>query len=183
MRADSQDEQLLQRIKQRDQAALLALYQQYGILVYSLAMRIVGSTTLAEEITQDTFLEIWRWPDHWDPSKGRFSSRLLTVTRFTAIDRLRWEQRRTVRDVALEDVSDWPSRDRNGDDLWQDGLTLRLLLAQLPPEQSQAVELAFFQGLTHSQIADTLRIPIGTIKTRIRLGLQKLKQLWDASEP
>ena len=179
---DAPDEELLQRVGQRDQAALALLYQRYGRLVYSLAVRIAGHTYLAEEITQDIFLEIWRRPDRWDARKGRFSSWLFTVTRFTAIDRIRWEWRRTGRNVALDDLPDWLSQDRNGDDLWKDGQTLRLLLSQLPPGQSQAVELAFFQGLTHSEIAARLNIPLGTIKTRIRLGLQKLKASLDAAD-
>lgn len=178
----ARDEALLHRIKQRDETALEALYQQYGALVYSLAVRVVGSTILAEEVTQDTFLQVWQRPDQWDPGKGRFSSWLLTVTRFTAIDCLRGELRRTARDVSPKDWLEWFDRDPNQHDLRQDGQTLRRLLDQLPAEQSWAIQLAFFQGLTHSQIADMAHLPLGTIKTRIRLGLQKLKQLWMSSD-
>jgi RNA polymerase sigma-70 factor (ECF subfamily) len=181
MHSPQNDIELMQRLTRRDQAALAELYQCYGGLVYSLALRVLQDTNLAEEITQDAFLEVWKRPESWDPAKGRLSSWLLTLTRYTAIDRLRRERRQlnaisTTIDEGLEQL---PSTEEHaGDPRWQEGQTLRLLMAQLPPEQAQVIELAFFQGMTHSEMAEYTHLPLGTVKTRVRLGLQKLKSLW-----
>jgi RNA polymerase sigma-70 factor (ECF subfamily) len=174
---DLDDRQLLQKLEGRDQHALAQLYERYGAMVYSLAYRVTGTPALAEETTQDTFMKVWNQASRWDPDKGRFSSWLLTVTRYTAIDRLRQEQRHNSLpiDKMPEPVS------RTGiphDPRLQDGNLLRELLSQIPPEQALLIEKAFFQGMTHSELADTLNIPLGTIKTRVRLGLQKLRGLW-----
>ncbi len=184
MQSSQSDIDLMQRLTQRDQTALAALYQLYGSLVYSLALRVVQDTSLAEEITQDAFLEVWNRPESWDPAKGRLSSWLLTLTRYTAIDRLRRERRqlKAIAGTLDESLEQLPStEDHAGDPRWQEGQTLRLLMAQLPPEQAQVIELAFFQGMTHSEMAQYTHLPLGTIKTRVRLGLQKLKSLWEGS--
>jgi RNA polymerase sigma-70 factor (ECF subfamily) len=182
MQASQSDIDLMQRLVQRDQTALAALYQLYGSLVYSLALRVLQDASLAEEITQDAFLEVWNRPESWDPAKGRLSSWLLTLTRYTAIDRLRRERRQldAVSHPLDDGLEQLPSTEEHaGDPRWQEGQTLRLLMAQLPPEQAQVIELAFFQGMTHSEMAQYTQLPLGTIKTRVRLGLQKLKSLWE----
>lgn len=174
---------LVQRLIQQDQTALSELYTQFGGLVYSIAMRVVQNPVLAEEVTQDAFLKVWHQPSSWDPSRGKFVSWLLTITRYTAIDLLRKEQRRPVQDaVELEDLR-IGSGSVMDDPIWQDGRLLRSLLENLPAEQVQVIELAFFEGMSHSEMAEHLNLPLGTVKTRVRLGLQKLKALWqDANE-
>lgn len=174
---------LVQRLIQQDQTALSELYTQFGGLVYSIAMRVVQNPVLAEEVTQDAFLKVWHQPSSWDPSRGKFVSWLLTITRYTAIDLLRKEQRRPVQDaVELEDLR-IGSGSVMDDPIWQDGRLLRSLLENLPAEQVQVIELAFFEGMSHSEMAEHLSLPLGTVKTRVRLGLQKLKTLWqDANE-
>ena len=174
---------LVQRLIQQDQTALSELYTQFGGLVYSIAMRVVQNPVLAEEVTQDAFLKVWHQPSSWDPSRGKFVSWLLTITRYTAIDLLRKEQRRPVQDaVELEDLR-IGSGSVMDDPIWQDGRLLRSLLENLPVEQIQVIELAFFEGMSHSEMAEHLSLPLGTVKTRVRLGLQKLKALWqDANE-
>ena len=165
------DQQLLQSIGQRDQAALAELYRRYGMAVYSVAMRVLDNASYAEEVAQDTFLKVWNKPETWNWNMGAFSSWLLTVARYTAIDRLRKEihHRPTVElddtHGALMDMRD----DENG---------FVSLLTHLPPEQATLIELAFFQGMTHQELADKLSLPLGTVKTRLRLGLQKLRALW-----
>lgn len=175
-----QDEELLMRIEQQDQAALALLYERYSTPVYSLAYRILGSTELAEEAMQDTFMKVWRLSSRWDPAKGRFSSWLLTITRYTAIDLLRTEQRQATPEASGLDNVTPPADDtaRPDDPLLHDGRMLRELMTRLPFEQSQAIQMAFFQGLTHRELAERLNLPLGTVKTRVRLGLQKLKSLW-----
>jgi RNA polymerase sigma-70 factor (ECF subfamily) len=170
--------ELIRRLIARDQAALSELYAQFGGLVYSVALRVVQNNTLAEEITQDTFLKVWNQPTLWDSSRGRFVSWLLTITRYTAIDRLRMERRRPMRDSLELDDLRLGQRGLMDDPVWQDGKLLRSLLEHLPPDQIQVIEMAFFEGMSHSEMAEQLQIPLGTIKTRVRLGLQKLRSLW-----
>lgn len=170
----------MQHVTQRDQTALAELYRRYGGAVYSLAYRVLQNSGLAEEVTQDIFMKVWHQAEHWDPAKGQLHSWLLTITRYTAIDRLRKENRQPA--LTLAPVEDIPSLSAGyglvDQPLWHDGQLLRTLIAQLPSEQIQVIELAFFQGMTHSEMAQALNLPLGTIKTRVRLGLQKLKTLW-----
>jgi len=179
------------RVAHQDQDALMALYQHYADLVYSLALRVLQHSGSAEEVTQDVFLKVWRQPDRWDPTLGRFRSWLLTLTRNAAIDRLRKEQRQplwhfdSVRpDSAHSSPLQYLSTRSTvtgvpGDARWQDGQLLRILLHELPPEQQQVIELAFFYGFTHSELAHNLDLPLGTVKTRLRRGLRRLRLLWD----
>ncbi len=175
----SDEAQLIKRIIHKDQAALSELYQRYGGLVYGLALRVLTNSTLAEEATQDTFLKVWNQAYTWDGNKGKLSTWLMTITRYTAIDRLRKEQNRSPASVALDDIEDLIGKRSFMDTpQGQDRQLLRSLMSRLPNEQIQVIELAFFQGLSHSEIADELTLPLGTVKTRLRLGLQKLKVLW-----
>jgi RNA polymerase sigma-70 factor (ECF subfamily) len=179
--------QTLRQIEQQDQDALMLLYQHYGGLVYSLALRVMGEAGLAEEVTQDVFLKIWRKPDRWDPSLGQFSSWLLTITRNAAIDRLRAERRTpSWNSTDTTDISQDAdgARDVVGDTLWVDAQLLRRLLAQLPAEQREVILLSYFAGFTHSELSHQLSLPLGTVKTRLRIGLQKLRALWhEATRP
>lgn len=168
------DQILMQKICQRDQSALASLYERFGNAVYGLALHVGQNQTVAEEVTQDVFMKIWERADQWDVKRGKLSTWILAMTRNAAIDRLRKDNRKVdfstapldkvVNLLAVED--------------WQQGQQLRILLQQLPPEQAQIVQLSFFGGLSHTDMADMLDIPLGTIKTRLRLGLQKLRDLW-----
>ena len=175
------DNHLLQGIAERDQRAFLALYERYGNLVYSLALRVVRHQVMAEEVTQDVFLKVWQQPTRWNPALGQFSSWLLTITRNAGIDRLRKERRHWT---PTQDYSD-PLMEAgekgavSENPYWFDGLLLERLLQQLPTEQRQLIELAFYQGYTHSELAENLQLPLGTVKTRLRTGLQKLRALWE----
>ncbi|MEP7293442.1 MAG: sigma-70 family RNA polymerase sigma factor [Chloroflexota bacterium] len=174
---------LVRRLIAQDQSALSELYQQFSGLVYSIALRVVQNPSMAEEVTQDAFLKVWHQPSSWDPQRGKFVSWLLTITRYTAIDMLRKEQRRPVQDAVELDDLRIGKMSLTDDPVWQDGRILRSLLERLPQEQVQVIELAFFEGMSHSEMAEHLHLPLGTVKTRVRLGLQKLKALWaEASE-
>ncbi len=167
--------ELVDRLIARDQDALSELYQQFGRLVYSIALRVVQNSTLAEEVTQDTFLKLWHQPETWDPNRGRFVSWLLTITRYTAIDRLRKEQRRPLQNAVELDDRRLGSRSLVDDPGWLEGRMLRSMLNRLPEEQIEVIELAYFQGMSHSEMAEYLHLPLGTVKTRVRLGMQRLK--------
>ena len=168
----SPDSELLRLIAHRDQDALSELYQRYCNLVYSLAFHTLQNTVLAEEVTQDVFFKIWSRPDRWNPSGGKFSSWLLTVTRYTAIDRLRKDMHQSDKLIELLDTI--PDEHFIEDD-HHIGEDLRTLLDQLPANQAKVIQLAFFYGMTHQEMAEALDLPLGTVKTRVRLGLLKLK--------
>ncbi len=175
--------ELIERIKQQDQQALVELYEAYGQMVYNIAMHVLRSEAAAEEVTQDIFFQVWRKPDSWDPEKGRLASWLMASARYRAIDRLRRDERRPLRQsVSLDDLAHiLSSRETVGDAQQDSGQLLRTLLKELPAEQRQVINLAFFRGLTHSEIAEQLNLPLGTVKGRIRLGLEKLKEGWLAA--
>ncbi|OIO93840.1 MAG: hypothetical protein AUK03_07605 [Anaerolineae bacterium CG2_30_64_16] len=179
---DSEDSALLQRIAVGDSGALLTLHKRYINLVYSMAWRVLNDVGLAEEVTRDVFLKLWQKGQRYDADRGRFSSWLLSVTRFAAIDRLRQEGRRPElveqRDNASEDGAFLTSRVLTDHAQWERGQHLRLLLQELPADQRQIIELAYFGGLTHSELAAYLDLPLGTVKGRLRLGLEKLRALW-----
>jgi RNA polymerase sigma-70 factor (ECF subfamily) len=173
------DMQLLQRISQRDEDALLKLHERYANLVFSVALRVVNDNQTAEEVTQDTFMRLWNRALSYDPQKGKFITWLLTMTRHIAIDAIRSRQRREPRAGMLymdEDPALWENILSDGsNDLRR---TLEGVLRNLPGDQRDLIEMAYFFGLSHSEIAEERNIPLGTVKTRIRLGMQKLRQAW-----
>lgn len=176
---------LLQRIQIGDEDALLELHTQYANLVYSVAYRVLDDQMAAEEVTQDTFLRLWNKSYTYDPEKGRFTTWLLTVTRRLAIDMLRQRKRREPRAGMLfmdEDPTLWENilSVDGSDDIRR---TLMSVLNELPGEQRDLIELVYFYGMSHSDIAETQGLPLGTVKTRIRLGMQKLRQAWSTELP
>lgn len=176
---------LLQRVQAGDEDALIALHNQFANLVFSVAYRVLNDQMAAEEVTQDTFMRLWNKSYSYDPAKGRFTTWLLTVTRRLAIDMLRLRQRREPKSGMLfmdEDPSLWENvlAVDGGSDLRRN---LKSALGQLPPDQSELIELVYFYGMSHTDVAETLNIPLGTVKTRIRLGMQKLRSAWTHDEP
>jgi RNA polymerase sigma-70 factor (ECF subfamily) len=189
LQAAARDQQadidLMQRVQHGDQQALAALYDRYGGPVFSMALYVLHSRAQAEEVTQTIFMGVWQHAERWDPQRGQLGSWLLTLARYTAIDALRREQRRpALAEAPLDEMPHLAAEPSQVDDpLWHDGQLLRELLGRLPAEQAQAIQLAFYSGMTHSEIASTLKLPLGTVKTRLRLGLNKLRDWWlEASE-
>lgn len=176
------DKTLLQLIAQTHENALSELYDRYGRLVFSMALNIVGDSALAEEITQDVYLRIWNKAATYDPAQGKVTTWITSITRYRAIDVLR---RLSVRPEgnrpawADEEGFDLPdSIDvEEAAALAQRKQLVRRAVKTLPPDQQTALSLAFFQGYSHSEIANILNEPLGTVKTRIRLAMQKLRQL------
>jgi len=177
------DEALMLAVTGRDECAFAVLYDRYADLVYSASLRVLGDTQQAEDTTQDVFVRLWRRPESFVAERGRFMSWLMSVTRNRAVDELRSRGRRRRREVAtggaLDD--DRPLQVPGHDDdplgaaqLHEQQMLVRRALAELPAEQKVALELAYFGGLTQQEISGLLHEPLGTIKTRIRLGMQKL---------
>jgi RNA polymerase sigma-70 factor (ECF subfamily) len=164
--------ELMRRIIDRDESALTELYERCSGPVYSLALRVLQNADLAEETLQDVFLKVWNQPAMWRSSEGKLISWLLTITRYTAIDRLRRERRHTDGAIALDESEPAEATDLTA------MLTTDALLSQLPSEQRAVIELAYFQGLSHTDIASYTKIPLGTVKTRLRLGMEKLRDIW-----
>ncbi len=172
------DSVLVSLVARHNEAALSVLYDRYSRLVYSLAMRIVGERTLAEEITEDAFVSVWRAAPSFVEERGRFLSWLMSITRHRAIDELR---RLNVRpEGTAVDLNEALNKEQPDpvDELVavkQRRELVRTALATLPEPQREALALAYFGGLTQQEIADKTGLPLGTIKTRMRLGLQKLR--------
>lgn len=178
--AEASDEDLVQALSDRDNRALEALFDRYGDLVYSVCLRMVADTQIAEDLSQDVFLRLWRRPDLFDQERGRFSTWLLSVARHRAIDERRSRGRRYRHESppSLSNEENLLSANDGEDKLARtsdDKIIVRRALATLPAEQRLVVELAYFGGYTQQEIAAGLSQPLGTVKTRMRLGLQKLR--------
>jgi RNA polymerase sigma-70 factor (ECF subfamily) len=176
---DPSDEALLTRISRGDSDALGVLYDRYARVAIAIAYRVLGEHGAAEDVVQEAFLAVWRRVDSFDPSRGSVRSWLLTIIRNGAIDRRRGRHARALQDTALDDVA---FRLTTGDEETFDTVAssveaerVREALSTLPPEQREAIELAYFGGLTHQEIAQRTGAPLGTIKGRMRLGLHKLR--------
>ena len=177
---------LLDAIQRRDPAAVGALYDRVGGRAFGLAYRILGETPAAEDAVQEAFLTLWRQADRLDRARGRLTSYLLTVVHHKAIDLARARSGRAARNLPLEPelitiVTDDLARDVLAS---LDADAVQGCLAQLPDDQRHPIELAYFEGLTHVEIAAELGIPLGTVKSRLRLGLAKMRtQLEGAGYP
>ena len=167
-----------------DIQALERLYDRYSTLVFSVSLRVLHDPQLAEDVVQEVFLRLWRQPASFDPARGRFISWLMSVTRNRALDELRRVSRRSRSEDAEEDDSSpldaLATTDRMDDpalgvELQEQRDAVRTAMTRLPPEQRRAIELAYFSGLTQAEISDVTGDPLGTVKTRIRLGMRKLR--------
>jgi RNA polymerase sigma-70 factor (ECF subfamily) len=179
------DTELVRLVSLGDIAALEALYSRYARVVYSFAIRIVRDSQLTEEIVQEVFVRTWRQADRFQHTRGNFASWLLSITHNLAIDEIRKRQRRPQRSE-LVDVSDalygLVDEATNVEEAVEASDLRRrvsVAMASLPEPQRVAIELAFFEGLSQREISAQLEVPLGTIKTRMRLGLKKLKSELD----
>ena len=168
----------------QDEQAFSTLYDRYVDLVYSTSLRVLGDRPLAEDTTQEIFVRLWQRPETFVAARGRFLSWLLSVTRNRAVDELRSRGRRLRREAVHGEwtetrVESEPAPDDTDPlraaQVQESQMLVRRALRDLPTEQRAALELAYFGGLTQQEIALSLHEPLGTIKTRIRLGMQKLR--------
>jgi RNA polymerase sigma-70 factor (ECF subfamily) len=166
------DMRLVSRIRAGDQQAMSELYDRYGKVVYAVALRVLQDAGGAEDVLQDVFLQLWRNPDAFDSSRGSLAAWLAVISRHRAIDRLR--KRRPETDIEDCVIAAGPDlRDEAEHKLVIE--KVRGVLAEMNPDQRKVLELAFFQGLTHTEIAEKTGEPLGTVKTRIRSGIQFLR--------
>ena len=176
------DASLIEQIARAKKDALSELYDRYNRLVFSVAYAILGDRALAEEVTLDVFVRVWQRAKTYQPERAKVSTWLVAITRHHAIDILRRKKSHPETsnldwDIASVQAGLVFHGLEEGMELASQRERVREALAQLPDEQRQALALAFFRGYSHTQIAEALKQPLGTIKTRIRLGMQKLREL------
>lgn len=173
------DLELLACIGRSDTDALAALYDRYGRRVFALAVRILNDPVTSEEVTQDVFVSIWRRSGSYSSDKGKFTTWLFSIAHNRTIDELRRRRRDLNRgNDDVEDHLDVVTTDISPDDsavAQSEYALVREAMKALPPEQRAVVELSYFRGLTQAEIAEKLGQPLGTVKTRMRLALKKLR--------
>jgi RNA polymerase sigma-70 factor, ECF subfamily len=184
-RLDSPDAALVARAATGDERALGELYDRYGAMAFSLACAIVGERADAEEVVADTFAQVWRSAAGFDPARGSVAAWVATIARSRALDLVRSRRRRarvleeaavvTDEGEALVLAPSLEPADRNAE-MTETSVLVRRSLADLPAPQRRVIELAYFGGLSQSEIATQLSEPLGTVKTRMRAGMEKLRQ-------
>lgn len=180
-----EDARLVARVAGGDEAALEPLYDRYGKLIYSLALRIVHDGATAEEVTQEVFVRLWRSAASFAADRASVQTWLLRIAHNLALNEVRRRQSRPV----AADHFDWEVEGEHLPDTQSDGdpavavwlreraETIRQALAQLPEPQRRAIELAFYGGLSQAEVAAAVGDPLGTVKSRIRIGMQRLREL------
>jgi RNA polymerase sigma-70 factor, ECF subfamily len=177
------DDALIRLIAMRRSDALSALYDRYSRLVFSLALHVVGDRETAEEITQDVFYRVWENAASYRSDQAKLTTWMTSITRYRSIDILRKRQVRPERDSMDWEDAEYELNPGSLDgpeeltDLTMQQHRVRTAIAVLPRDQQEVLALAYFQGLSHSQIAERLKQPLGTVKTRIRLAMQRLRDL------
>jgi RNA polymerase sigma-70 factor, ECF subfamily len=173
------DEEMMQLVQAGDPRAFELLYDRHGAAAFSLAYRMVGNRTSAEDVTQEAFLSIWRSRLRYDQARGSVRTWVLGIVHNRAIDALRRSVAHDRRRETMDGVEErFESRDRTDIEAArrEEARSVRSALATLPEDQRRTIELAYFGGFSHSQIADLLDEPVGTVKGRMRLGLEKLRR-------
>jgi RNA polymerase sigma-70 factor (ECF subfamily) len=181
IREKMNDQALIEQIKLRDQEAMVTLHSRYADLMYSIAYRVLEDSLSAEECVQDAFMKVWQSASQYDTQRGTLVAWLIGITRNVAIDRLRQRRRQmptpqqqlpddSQTELTYNLPNDWQDRERAN--------SLRFAVQSLPPEQRQVIELSYFGGMSQSDISEALKLPLGTVKTRMRLGMQKLRDAW-----
>ena len=173
------DEEVMQLVQNADPRAFELLYDRHGGAAFSLAYRMVGNRVTAEDVTQDAFLSIWRSRLRYEPARGSVRTWVLGIVHHRGVDGLRRHAVHDRRRAGMEGVEERfeaPERTEVEAARRQEARSVRDALQALPDEQAKVIELAYFGGFSHSQIADMLGMPLGTVKGRMRLGLEKLRQ-------
>ena len=176
--AQLSDEALLGAVARSDEAALAELYDRFGRMAYGLALRVLRDSALAEDAVQDAFLNVWRSAEGFQRDRAKASTWVLTFVHRRAVDLVRREERRRTEPEEAAPVPAGPGADEDAErrskrEVVQDALR------RLPPEQREAIELAYYGGYTQSELAERLDEPLGTIKSRMFTGLQRLRALLD----
>ena len=174
------DEELMELVQGSDAAAFAVIFDRHSSAAFSLAYRIAGRRHLAEDIVQEAFLSLWRAGGRYDPLRGSVRTWVLGIVHNRAIDALRRagvHDRRRASDEGIEERFEAPDRTDAEAARRSEAGDVRAALEALPPDQLKVIELAYFGGFTHTEIAEMLQTPLGTVKGRMRLGLEKLRGL------
>jgi RNA polymerase sigma-70 factor, ECF subfamily len=172
------DEDVMQLVRRGDARAFEVIYERHAGAAFSLAYRMMGSRSGAEDVTQDAFLSLWRSGARYDRARGSVRTWVLGIVHHRAIDALRRatvHDRRRASDEGIEERFEARERTDVEAARREEAGTVRGALASLPADQSQVIELAYFGGFTHTEIADMIDAPVGTVKGRMRLGLKKMR--------
>ena len=172
------DEDLMQLVRRGDARAFEVVYDRHATAAFSLAYRVTGTRVAAEEVTQDAFLALWRSGARYDRTRGSVRTWILAIVHNRAIDSLRRATTHSRRRADLEGVEErLEARERTPVEAarHEEGRVVRAAIGRLPGDQSRVIELAYFGGFTHVEIAEMLDAPLGTVKGRMRLGLEKLR--------
>jgi RNA polymerase sigma-70 factor (ECF subfamily) len=183
-RLDRTDEELIAALAGRELSALDALYDRYHRVAFSMAYRVLGDRGTAEDVVQDAFLSVWRQAKSFRRERGSARTWLMSIVHHRSIDKLRSH----ANSPNLVPIDEAQERESESTGTWQTvwstltGETVRGALSRLPTDQRKSIELAFFSGYTHVEIASLMNVPLGTVKGRMRMGLQKLKALLEGPE-
>lgn len=175
----AESRQLIERLRARDAAALGELYDRFGGVVYSIILRIARDTATAEDLTQEVFLRVWNHIPSFDLDRGSLSTWVLTIARNAAIDFLRSRSGQQTRRSVSIDAMERPLAGGNAEAELQsstDAKKVRAAMERLEPKHRQLLELAYFEGLSQSEMAERLELPLGTVKTWVRLALRQLRE-------
>jgi RNA polymerase sigma-70 factor (ECF subfamily) len=172
--SEPSDPELVERIARRDTEALAALWDRHAPHCLALATRIVGDRTLGEDVLQEVFVRVWEEPERYSAARGSVGAWLISSVRSRAIDRLR---RQGARERATERAGEGAPRFATAPG--RPSSTVAMAVQLLPLEQRQVIELAYFEGLTQTEIAERLALPLGTVKSRLRLGMGKLREAFE----
>jgi RNA polymerase sigma factor (sigma-70 family) len=168
---------LIQRLRSRDKSPLEYLYDHYSGAIYSVILRIIRTEEIAEEVVQDVFLKYWNRIDTYDSAKGKLFTWMLNIARNQAIDRTRSKE--VGKEKKTEGIANYVNRNDSSSaaETYVDAIGLKDVLKNLPPEQQFVVEYLYFRGYSQSEVAEEFNIPLGTVKTRLRLAMQQLRLL------
>ena len=181
---DQSEPGILEQVGNGSPEAFEALYDRYSRLAYTVAMRVLSDEAAAEDTVQEAFLSIWRHAISYRPERGSIRNWICSIVRNRAIDRLRGDSGHDRHELVLEDARDEPSLS----DTWSEVVAemsrqqIRAALDQLPLEQRQTIELAYWCGLSQREIGDAMHVPLGTVKGRARLALMKLREALQGRE-
>jgi RNA polymerase sigma factor (sigma-70 family) len=170
---------LLEKLARRDQQAFQWLYDQYSPALYGVVLRIVREEEQAQDLLQDIFVKIWKSLSAYDPSKGRLFTWMLNIARNTAIDSLRARKTQPFGAIRTDEENvHIVDRQHQTEQPNPEHIGIQEVVNQLRPDRKQLIDLVYFGGYTHEEAAEELKLPLGTVKTRIRAALQELKQLF-----
>lgn len=171
-----EESELVARLKSQDKAALSYLYDKYSAALYGVASRIIKNDDVTEEVLQDVFVKIWNKIDQYDASKGRFFTWMMNLTRNASIDKLRSKEiSRSSKTDSLDDYVYSFDRE-NSTEMSIDAIGVKSLMNDLVDDQKFILQKIYFEGFTHTEIADEYDIPLGTVKSRLRSALKHMRQ-------